>query len=260
MLASPLIRRVCVVLSLGPLSNLYAFAFHVLFCVLRLTNIGFVQCFSLSPLWSLYAYVCHIMLCVLCLTNIGFVQCYCLGFLLSLYACVSRFVMRTSPHKLRVCAVLAPRFPLEFCTRVFLCFACFASQTPGLWSAFPSAPFEFVCLCLSRFVMRSLPRKHRVCKCFSLGLPFLKRLYCYVCHVLLCVFSLTNIGFVQCLSLGPLLSLYAYLCHVMVTWHVCHKILDRRWQRAWRKLMCFFFFLVDVFLCLTLQRKISTYT
>ena len=57
-------------------------------------------------------------------------------------------------------------------------------------------------------------RKHRVCECFSLELPFLKRLYSNACHVLLCVFSLTNIGFVQCLSLGSLLSLYAYLCHV----------------------------------------------
>ena len=57
-----------------------------------------------------------------------------------------------------------------------------------------------------RTLMRTLPQKHRVCECFSLGLPFLKRLYSNVCHVLLCVFSLTNIGFVQCLSLGPLLS------------------------------------------------------
>ena len=64
--------------------------------------------------------------------------------------------------------------------------------------------------------MRSLPHKHRICECFSLGLPFLKRLYSNVCGILLCVFPLTSIGFVQCLSLGPLLSLYAYLCHVML--------------------------------------------
>ena len=42
-------------------------------------------------------------------------------------------------------------------------------------SAFPFK--KFVRLCLSRFVMRTLPHKHRVCECFSLGLPFLKRLY-----------------------------------------------------------------------------------
>ena len=87
---------------------------------------------------------------------------FALGSLLSLYAYVSRFVVRTSPHKLRVCAVLAPRFSLEFCTRAFSCFACFASQTPGLCSAFSSASFGFVRLCLSRFVrfqkvFKSLP-------------------------------------------------------------------------------------------------------
>ena len=95
--------------------------------------------------------------------------------------------MRTSPHKHRVCAMLFPWFPLKF-VRYFC----------------------YVMLCVL------WPHKHRVCECFSLGLPFLKRLYSYVCHVLFCVFSLTNIGFVQCLSLGPLLTLYAYLCHVML--------------------------------------------
>ena len=88
--------------------------------------------------------------------------------------------------------------------------------TPGLCSAFPSSPFEFVRLSLSSLVIRTLPHKHRVYECFSLGLPFLKRLYSHVCHVLLCVFSLTNIGFVQCLSPSPLLSLYAHLCNVML--------------------------------------------
>ena len=33
-------------------------------------------------------------------------------------------------------------------------------------------------------LMRTLPHKHRVCECFSLGLPFLNRLYSNVCHVL----------------------------------------------------------------------------
>ena len=88
--------------------------------------------------------------------------------------CLSRIVMRTSPHKHRVCAVIVPRFPLEFCPRVFLCFACFASQTPGLCSAFPSAPFKFVRFCLSRFVMRTLPHKHRVCAVLFFRFPFKK--------------------------------------------------------------------------------------
>ena len=180
MRASPIKRRVCVVLSLGPLFNLYAFACHVLFCVLRVTNIEFVQCFSLGSLWHLYAYVCH-------------------------------YVMRTSPHKHRVSAVLARRFPFEFCTRVFLCFACFASQTPGLCSTFPSAPFWVCTLVFVTFCLTNIG----FVQCFSLG-SLLKSLYAYVSHVLWCVFSLANIGFVQCLSLGPLLSLYAYLCLVML--------------------------------------------
>ena len=105
--------------------------------------------------------------------------------------------MRTSPHKHQVSAVLARRFPLEFCTRGFfyvlrasprkhrvcwqcshlgslwnfarvcLCFACFASQTPGLCSAFPSAPFEFVRLCLSRFASETSD----LCSAF-LSVPF----------------------------------------------------------------------------------------
>ena len=152
--------------------NLHAFACQILFCVLRLTNIGFVQCFSLGPLWSLYACVCRVMLCVLRLTNIGFVQCFSLGSLLSLHAYVSRFVMQISPHKLRDCAVLAPRFPLEFRTRVFLRFACFASQTPGLCSAFPFGPFwvctlAFVTFCYVYFALQT----SGLCSAF-LSVPF----------------------------------------------------------------------------------------
>ena len=109
--------------------------------------------------------LCYVMLCYAYFASqtSGLCSAFALGSLLSLYGYVSRFVIRTSPHKLRVCAVLAPRFPLEFCTRAFSCLACFASQTPGLCSALPSAPFEFIRLCLSRFVMRTLPHKHRVC-------------------------------------------------------------------------------------------------
>ena len=95
--------------------------------------------------------------------------------------------MRTSPHKHRVYAVLATRFPLEFCTRVFLGFACFASQTPGLCSAFSSAPFEFVRLCLSRFVMRTLPHKHRVC-----AVPFPRPPVKFVRLSLSCYFMRTS--------------------------------------------------------------------
>ena len=162
MRASPLKIRVCVVLSLGPLLNLYAFVCHVLIAYFASQTSGLCNAFPSVPFE-----VCTLMFLMLCYAYFasqtwGLCSAFALGSLLSLYAYVSRFVIRTSPHKLRVCAVLAPRFPLEFCTRAFSCFACFASQTPGLCSAFPSAPFEFVRLCLSRFVMRTLPHKHRV--------------------------------------------------------------------------------------------------
>ena len=120
--------------------------------------------------------------------------------------------MRTSPHKHRVSAVLARRFPLEFCTRVFfmfcvlrladtgfavqcshlgslwnfarvcfLCFACFASQTPGLpCSARTSVPFGILHACV--YVSRASPRKHRVCAVLFPRL--LLSLYACVCHVL----------------------------------------------------------------------------
>ena len=55
------------------------------------------------------------------------------------------FVLRVLPHKHRVCAVLLPRLPSSLLHRlvfillysVISCFACFASPTSGLCSAFP---------------------------------------------------------------------------------------------------------------------------
>ena len=155
--------------------------------------------------------------------------------------CLSRIVLRTSPHKHRVCAVLFPRSPLKFCAYVcyvmlcyvmlcyvMLCYAYFASQTSGLCSAFALGSllsctrmclvllyvlrltnFGFVqCLHLGslwnfarvRFhVLRASPRKHQVCAVLF-PRPLLS-LYACVCHGLLCVLCLTNIGFVQCFSL-----------------------------------------------------------
>ena len=90
--------------------------------------------------------------------------------------------LRVLPHKHRVCAVLFPRAaPIKFVARLFcillysviFCFACFASQTPGLGSAFPSAPVKSV----TRF-------------CYALV------------RNLFGLFCLTNTGFVQCYSLG----------------------------------------------------------
>ena len=132
------------------------------------------------------------------LSNAGFVQRFCL----------SRIVMRTSPHKHRVCAVLYPRFLCVsfryayFASRLCVSFryAYSASQTSGLCSActsvpfgilracvfvlrasprkrrvcamlFPRSPLKFVRLCLSYHVMRTSPHKHRVCAALAPRFP-----------------------------------------------------------------------------------------
>ena len=99
------------------------------------------------------------MFCVFCATNTGFVQCYSLG-----------------SHK--VCCMLV----LYFALFSNFCFACFASQTSGLCSAFPSASVKSV----TRF-------------CYALV------------RNLFCMFCLTNTGFVQCYSLG-----FRHVCCMLV--------------------------------------------
>ena len=89
------------------------------------------------------------MFCVFCLTNTGFVQCYSVG---------SR----------KVCCTLV----LYFALFSNFCFACFASQTSGLCSAFPSVPVKSVtrlCGFSQNFFLRVLPHKHRFVQCYSLG-------------------------------------------------------------------------------------------
>ena len=97
---------------------------------------------------------------MLCFTNSGFVQCYSLG-------------------SSKVCCTLAFNFAL-FSN---FCFACFASQTSGLCSAFPLASIKSV-----------------------------TRFYYPLVRTLFCVFCLTNIRFVQCY--GP--SLPSSLLHACV--------------------------------------------
>ena len=132
-----------------------AFACHVLLCALRLTSIGFVHCFSLGSLncefvrlcvsfrYSYFAsqtsglcsactsvpfgilHACVFMFCVLRLAYTGFAKCFSHKFV---RLCLSYYVMRTSPNKHRVCAVLFPRFPCEFvCLCVSFRYAYFAS-------------------------------------------------------------------------------------------------------------------------------------
>ena len=122
-----------------------------------------------------------VSLCVLRLTNFGFVQSLHLGSLWNFA---------------RVC---------------FLCFACFALQTPGLCSAFPSAPFEFVRLCLSCFVMRTLPHKHRVCAVLFSRFTFKRFVVLCLSHFLF-LLCLTNIGLVSAFSLG---SSFLNVCTLM---------------------------------------------
>ena len=144
--------------------------------------------------------------------------------------CLSPIVLRTSPHQHRVCAMLFPRSPLKF---VRLCLLCYVMRTSShkhrvCALLLPSVPF-WVCtlmchvllyvLRLTTFgfvqrlhlgslwnfarvrfhVLLASPRKHQVCAVLF-PRPLLS-LYACVCHCLLCVLCLTNIGFVQCFSL-----------------------------------------------------------
>ena len=125
------------------------------------------------------------MLCVLCLITIGFVQCYSLGCWKFLHACVlvyfsvnfcyACFASQTSG----LCSAF-PSVPKVFCPLVFVllfskfCYACFASQTSGLCSAFPSLPVIFWQACFvlsSKFCYACFDSQTTVCAVFldSLG-------------------------------------------------------------------------------------------
>ena len=202
----------------------------------------FVQCYSLRShkvcctLVLYFALFSNFLLCLLCLTNIGFVQCFSFGSRKVRYTLLLRISQRVLPHKHRFCAVYPLGSRKVCCTLLFnlfylfLCsnfgFACFASQTPALCSAIPSAPVKFVArLCLTLlysviFVLRALPHKHRVCVVL---LPPLPSSLLHACvyfilfsNFLLCVFCLTNIGLVQCFSLRLPSSLrpFGFLCFI----------------------------------------------
>ena len=108
---------------------------------------GFCSAFPLAPAKSVtrfcYALV-RTLFCVFCLTNTGFVQCYSLGS--RQVRCMLVFILLYS---------------------VIFCFACFASPTSGLCSAFPfGSPFGFLCFIQFAFVMRALPNKLRFVQWF----------------------------------------------------------------------------------------------
>ena len=148
-------HRVCCTLVFN-----FALFSNFLFACFASQTSGLCSAFPSAPVKSVtrfcYALV-RTLFCVFCHTNTGFVQCYSLG-------CR------------KVCCTLVFNFPL-FSN---FCFACFASQTSGLCSAFPSAPVKSI----TRF-------------CYTLV------------RTLFCVFCLKNTGFVQFYSLGSSSLLHA---------------------------------------------------
>ena len=116
-----------------------------------------------------------------------------------------------SPRKHRVCAVLLSSVPFPFCTPLFVLSVCFASQTPGLCSAsiFGSLPLLHTFIC---FVGVLRLANTGFVQCFYLRLPSpFAHVYLFVS-----VLRLANSGFVQCFSLGSPPLLHTFICFVSV--------------------------------------------
>ena len=86
-------------------------------------------------------------------------------------------------------------------------------------------------------------------QCLSLG-PLLS-LYAYLCHIMLCVLRLTNISFVQCFSLGSLLSLHAYIGHVLLCVFFDLHSPSKRWLCSSCRLFLF------PWICLSLMHHVK---
>ena len=133
--------------------------------MLCLTNIGFVQYFSFGSRKVSYALLLRLALvrtlfCVFCLTNTGFVQCYSLGsrqvrcmlvFIL-LYSVIFCFACFASPTS-GLCSAFPLQLPLWFSLlySVCFCYACFAQQAPVCAMIFSPAPLEFARFCFVLF-------------------------------------------------------------------------------------------------------------
>ena len=185
------------------------------------------------------------MFCVLCLANTGFVQCYSLG-------------------SLKVCCTL--KLVLYCALFSNYCFACFASQTSDLGSAFPSAPVKSVTrFCYAEnFVLRVLPKKHRVCAVLLPRLPssFLHAwvYFALFSNFLLCVFCLTNIGLVQCFPFGSaqvytllvffvLFSLLLLCVLCLTNSGLCSDFSSARFEFSARFIFCFVLFSFKFVFC-----------
>ena len=140
------------------------------------------------------------MLCVLCLANFGSGLCsaFPLGSCKFLHACVLfysvNFVLRASPRKHRVCAVLFPRFLeifLHACVLFYYSVNYVMRTLPHEHRVcavlFPRFLKVFLHACVLiyysvNYVMRALPHKHRVC---AVLFPRFLKVFARLCFVLL---------------------------------------------------------------------------
>ena len=185
--------------------------------------------------------------------------------------CFACFASQT----LGLCSAI-PSAPLKFVARlslccivlysVIFCFACFASQTSDLGSAFPSAPVKSVTrFCYAEnFVLRVLPKKHRVCAVLLPRLPssFLHAgvYFALFSNFLLCVFCLTNIGLVQCFPFGSaqvytllvffvLFSLLLLCVLCLTSSGLCSDFSSARFEFSARFIFCFVLFSFKFVFC-----------
>ena len=119
--------------------------------------------------------------------------------------CFSNFLPYASTRPaVRFCSAL-PFAPVKFFARLCFalfstfCYACFASQTSGLCSAFPSVLVKFLRACVLfyysvNYVLRALPRKHRVWAVLFPRFPVIFWQACFVLSSKFCYacFGLSN--------------------------------------------------------------------
>ena len=181
----------------------------------------------------------------------------------------------SASQTLGLCSAI-PSAPLKFVSRlslccivlysVIFCFACFASQTSDLGSAFPSAPVKSVTrFCYAEnFVLRVLPKKHRVCAVLLPRLPSrfftCLSLFCFIQQFFVCVFCLTNIGLVHCFPFGSaqvytllvffvLFSLLLLCVLCLTSSGLCSDFSSARFEFSARFIFCFVLFSFKFVFC-----------
>ena len=125
---------------------------------------GLCRAFPRSPSKFVRLYVSHVLFCVLRLKKRVCAVLYP-QFPLSLYAYVCHVLFCVLLHtNIGFVQCFFPRSPLKF---VRLCLSCYVMRTlphkRRVYAVlFPQSPFKFVHSCLSRVVLRNSPHKHRV--------------------------------------------------------------------------------------------------